>query len=93
MISHQETATFVWRCQDCPALYDGDSLAFLYNDGPVAECSCGGRLVEEIGPVPEQPGRLVLAAGLRGSALHRELLRRGVGVAFGERSARVLHGV
>ena len=93
MISREKTVTFVWRCRDCPAVYDGDGVAFLHNDGAPAVCSCGGRLTEEMGSVPGPGDRLVLSAGLRGSALHRELRRRGVEVAFGERSSRALHGV
>lgn len=93
MISREETVTFVWRCPDCPAVYDGSSVSFLYSEGAPTVCPCGGRLVEEIGSLSPHNDRLVLSAGLRGSALHRELQRRGVEVAFGERSARVLHGV
>ncbi len=93
MIPRQETVTFVWLCRDCPAAYDGPSVAFLHNDGAPAACVCGGRLEEALGSVPGRGDRLVLSAGLRGSALHRELRRRGVEVAFGERSPRALHGV
>ena len=93
MISREETVTFVWRCPDCPAGYDGDGLAFLHADVTPTVCPCGGRLVEELGSVPVGKQRIVVSAGLRGSALHRELRRRGVEVAFGERSARALHGV
>ena len=93
MISRQETVTFVWRCSDCPAIYDGESVAFLHYDGAPAVCSCGGELSEEVGAMPGRDERLVLSAGLRGSALHQELRRRGVEVAFGERSPRALHGV
>lgn len=93
MISREETVTFVWQCSGCPAVYDGDSVAFLHYEGTSAVCSCGGGLSEELGSVPERGERLVVSAGLRGSALHRELRRRGVDVAFGERSPRALHGV
>lgn len=93
MISREETVTFVWRCPDCPAVYDGNSVTFLHNDDAPAACACGGRLVEEMGHVTGPGDRLVLPAGLWGSALHGELRRRGVEVAFGERSSRALHGV
>ena len=93
MFVRRETVTFVWRCPDCPAVYDGDGVALLHSDGAPGVCACGGRLVEGVGSAPEPENRLVLSAGLRGSALHQELRRRGVEVAFGERSARMLHGV
>lgn len=93
MISREATVTFVWRCSDCPAVYDGESVAFLYDDGAPAVCSCGGSLVESVGSMPGRSERLVVSAGLRGSALHRELERRGVEIAFGERSLQALHGV
>ena len=53
MISEVGRVTFVWRCSDCPAVYDGYSLAFLLDDGTSKACSCGGRLVEGVGTVPE----------------------------------------
>lgn len=53
MISEERRMTFVWRCSGCPAVYDGDSLALLLDDGTSKACSCGGRLVEGVGTVPE----------------------------------------
>jgi hypothetical protein len=53
MISEERKITFVWRCSACPAVYDGDSLALLLDDGTSRACSCGGRLVEDVGTVPE----------------------------------------
>lgn len=58
MISEVGRITFVWRCSDCPAVYDGDSLAFLLDDGTSKACSCGGRLVEDVGTVPEHEGEV-----------------------------------
>jgi hypothetical protein len=58
MISEVGRVTFVWRCSDCPAIYDGDSLAFLLDDGTSKACSCGGRLVEGVGTVPEYEGEV-----------------------------------
>lgn len=54
MISEQRTLVFVWRCSSCPAVYDCETLALLLDDGTSKACSCGGRLVEDIGPVPER---------------------------------------
>lgn len=56
MISEQSTVTFLWRCSLCTAVYDGESLALLLDDGTSKACSCGGRLVEGVGPVPERGG-------------------------------------
>lgn len=53
MIFEERRITFVWRCSGCPAVYDGDSLALLLDDGTSKACSCGGRLVEDVGIVPE----------------------------------------
>lgn len=53
MISEERRITFVWRCSGCPAVYDGESLALLLDDGTSKACSCGGRLVEGVGTVPE----------------------------------------
>jgi len=53
MISEERRITFVWRCSGCPAVYDGDSLALLLYDGTSRACSCGGRLIEDVGTVPE----------------------------------------
>ena len=54
MISEVRDVTFVWRCSGCPAVYDGESLALLLDDGTSKACSCGGRLVEDVGTVPER---------------------------------------
>lgn len=53
MISVERKVTFVWRCAGCPAVYDGGSIALLLDDGTSKACSCGGRLVEGVGTVPE----------------------------------------
>ena len=53
MISEVRSVTFVWRCSWCPAVYDGESVALLLDDGTSKACSCGGRLVEDVGTVPE----------------------------------------
>ena len=53
MISEERNLTFVWRCSWCPAVYDGGSIALLLDDGTSKACSCGGRLVEGVGTVPE----------------------------------------
>ena len=53
-ISEERSVTFVWRCSGCPAVYDCESLALLLDDGTSRACSCGGRLVEGVGPVPER---------------------------------------
>lgn len=58
VISEVRRVTFVWRCSGCPAVYDGDSLAFLLDDGTSRACSCGGRLVEDVGTVPEYEGNV-----------------------------------
>ncbi|MBA3795256.1 MAG: hypothetical protein H0X19_14130 [Rubrobacter sp.] len=54
MISREETITFLWRCSGCPAVYDAESLASLLDDGTSRACFCGGRLIEDVGPVPER---------------------------------------
>lgn len=56
MISETTNLTFVWRCSGCPAVYDGETLQLLLDDGTRRACSCGGRLIEDIGPVPEHAG-------------------------------------
>lgn len=53
MISEVGSVTFVWRCSGCPAVYDGESIALLLDDGTSKACSCGGRLMEDVGTVPE----------------------------------------
>ncbi len=54
MISEERNVTFVWRCSGCTAVYDCESLALLLDDGTSRACSCGGRLVEGVGLVPER---------------------------------------
>lgn len=58
LISEERSLTFVWRCSGCPAVYDGESVAFLLDDGTSKACSCGGRLVEGVGAVPECEGKV-----------------------------------
>lgn len=57
MFSSEGTVTFLWRCSDCPAIYDAESVASLLHDGTSRACSCGGRLIEDVGPVPERNTR------------------------------------
>jgi hypothetical protein len=52
MISEGRSVTFVWRCSGCPAVYDCESLALLLDDGTSKACTCGGRLVEDVGLAP-----------------------------------------
>jgi hypothetical protein len=54
MISEERSVTFVWRCSGCPAVYDCESLALLLDDGTSRACTCGGRLVEDVGLAPER---------------------------------------
>jgi hypothetical protein len=54
MISEERSVTFVWRCSGCTAVYDCESLPLLLDDGTSRACSCGGRLVEGVGLVPER---------------------------------------
>jgi hypothetical protein len=65
MISEQRTVAFVWRCSMCPAVYDGESILLLLDDGTSKACSCGGRLMEGVSPAPEreQTRREVFASG------------------------------
>jgi hypothetical protein len=79
MISMQETVAFVWRCPDCAAVYEGESLFFLHADGEHRYCSCGGLLEEGVEPTTEHHYRLVLPEYLRGTRLHRQLERRLAG--------------
>lgn len=86
----EETITFVWRCPDCPSIYGGESLPFLYTDGDHGYCPCGGLLVEDVAPEGERHYRLVIPEPLRGTSLHRQLEElvadeKGVEVAFGRR--------
>src|SRR3712207_3688839 len=43
-----QTVVLVWRCPDCPGVYDGEGLPFLYTDEDYGYCPCGGRLVEDV---------------------------------------------
>lgn len=52
MLAREETVTFLWRCSDCPAIYDAERLASLLDDGTSKACFCGGCLIEDVGPVP-----------------------------------------
>jgi hypothetical protein len=81
MICGEETVTFVWRCPDCAAMYDGESLPFLYTDEACAYCPCGGQLVEDVEPAAEHHYRLVIPERLWGTRLHRQLERREAGEA------------
>lgn len=67
---------FVWRCPGCGAVYESESLLFLYADGDFWYCPCGERLVEEVEPVSEHHYRLVIPEHLQGTALHRQLERQ-----------------
>ncbi len=69
----QETMIFVWRCPDCPEVYDGKSLSLLYTDGDSRNCSCGGRLFEGVAPGGAQRYQLSVPEYLRGTSLHRQL--------------------
>ncbi len=73
MISEERSVTFVWRCCGCPAVYDCDSLALLLDDGTSKACTCGGRLVEDVGlaPAHEWEARALPRRSLAG-------LRRGL---------------
>ena len=64
---------FVWRCPDCPGVYDGESLLFLHTDGDYRYCTCGGRLVEGVAAKVNRHYRLVVPEFLRGTSLHRQL--------------------
>lgn len=69
----EETAVFVWRCPDCPGVYSGKSLLFLYTDGDYRYCRCGSRLVEGVAAGVERHYRLLLPKSLRNTSLHRQL--------------------
>jgi len=45
------TATFVWRCEGCPAVYDALGLELLLVDGSDMRCMCGCELVEDVAEV------------------------------------------
>jgi hypothetical protein len=92
MITREETVIFVWRCPDCAAVYDGESLQFLYTDEACAYCTCGGRLVEDVEPAAEHHYRLIVPERLWGTRLRRQLERREAGeaveVTVGDRQDR-----
>ncbi len=46
----EEAVVFVWRCPNCPGIYDGESLLFLHFDGDHRYCPCGGQLVQDVTP-------------------------------------------
>lgn len=69
----EETAVFVWRCPDCPGVYDGEILLFLHTDGDYRYCTCGGRLVEGVAAKVNRHYRLVVPKVLRDTSLHRQL--------------------
>ncbi len=69
----ERNMVFVWRCPDCPGVYDGESLLFLHTDGDYRYCPCGGRLVEDVAPKGVRRCRLVIPEQLRGTSLHRRL--------------------
>ena len=69
----EETVIFVRRCPECSAVYEGESLTFLYADGVHRYCSCGGSLVEGVEPEAGRHYRLVIPDQLRGTSLHRRL--------------------
>ncbi|MDP8951353.1 MAG: hypothetical protein M3N18_03770 [Actinomycetota bacterium] len=71
----EQTVVFVWRCPDCPGLYDGEGLLFLYADEDYGYCTCGGRLVEGVAPEGERRCRPVIPERLKGTSLHRQLER------------------
>ncbi len=86
----EKLVSFVWRCPDCPGVYDGESLLFLHADGDYRYCLCGGRLVEGVASEGERRYRLVIPERLRGTSLHRQLEEllsdeEGVEVATGHR--------
>ena len=72
MIFEGRSVTFVWRCSGCPAVYDCESLALPLDDGTSKACTCGGRLVEDVGRAPgrEWEARTLTRRSLAG-------LRRG----------------
>jgi hypothetical protein len=84
----QKTMAFVWRCPDCPGVYDGESLLFLYTDGDYRYCPCGARLVEGVAPEGERSYRLNIPEQLRGTSLHRQLEE----LLAGEESVEVAPG-
>jgi hypothetical protein len=73
MISGEEKVTFVWRCPDCSAVYEGEGLLFLHTDEAHWYCPCGERLVEDVEPATERHFRLVIPERLQGTLLHRQL--------------------
>jgi hypothetical protein len=92
----EEAVVFVWRCPNCPGVYDGESLLFLHSDGDHRYCPCGGRLVEDVAPGWGWRYRLVMSEYFKGTSLHRQLeglLEDGqsVGVAPGHRQDRYIN--
>lgn len=86
----EQTMVFVWRCPDCPGVYDGEGLLFLYTDGDHVYCTCGSCLVEGVAPEEERRYRPVIPERLRGTSLHRQLEKLlagegGVEIASGRR--------
>ncbi len=69
----EEAVVFVWRCPDCPGVYDGESLLFLHSDGDLKYCPCGGQLVEDVAPEWEQRHQPDIPEYLRDTPLHRRL--------------------
>ncbi len=69
----EEAVVFVWRCPDCPGVYDGESLLFLHSDRDRRYCPCGGQLVEGVAPEWEQRHQLAIPEYLRDTPLHRRL--------------------
>jgi hypothetical protein len=84
MISREETVTFVWRCPDCSAVYEGEGLLFLHTDGAHRYCPCGGCLIEDVEPATERHYQPGIPEPLRGTLLHRQLeWRESVEVTVG----------
>ena len=84
----EQTVVFVWRCPDCPGVYDGEGLLFLYTDEDYGYCTCGGRLVEDVVPEEERRYRPVMPERLEGTSLHRQLER----LLSGEEGAEITPG-
>lgn len=79
MITRDKTVVFVWRCPSCSVVYDREGLQFLYADEGYRYCTCGERLVEDVEQETEHHYRLVISENMRGTRLHRELVRREAG--------------
>lgn len=63
-------------CSRCGTFYNEAAARFLYSDETGGYCPCGGRLLESIEPEGERHYRLLIPEPLKGSATHRELVRR-----------------